>query len=102
MFLPKNPNYPSPTDEKLEWMNADGPLMLVKGINDLKELSVPYNTTLFKINGAASPYFKSKNLISVKSRAFAENIESAAGTNTTDYFQYVFLIRNSKALSALK
>ena len=102
MFLPKNPNYPSPPDEKLEWMNADGPLMLVKGINDLKELSVPYNTTLFKINGAVSPYFKSKNLISVKSRAFAENIEPAVGTNTTDYFQYIFLIRNSKALSALK
>jgi hypothetical protein len=36
MFLPKNPNYPSPPDEKLKWMNADGPLMLVKGINDLK------------------------------------------------------------------
>ena len=102
MFLPKNPNYPSPPDEKLAWMNADGPLMLVKGINDLKELSVPYNTTLFKINGAKSPYYKSKNLISVKSRAFAEKIEPTKGTNTTDYFQYVFLIRNSKALSALK
>jgi hypothetical protein len=35
-------------------MNADGPLMLVKGINDLKEVSAPYNTTLFKINGAKS------------------------------------------------
>jgi hypothetical protein len=57
MFLPKIPTIHRP-DEKLKWMNADGPLMLVR-YKRFKEVSAPYNTTLFKI-GAKSPYFKSK------------------------------------------
>jgi len=102
MYLPKNPQFPTPKDEKVNWINADGPLMLVKGINDLKELSKPESITLFKLNSKNSPYLKSQNLITVKSRAFGENIVPLKDAVTADYFQYVFLLRNSKALTKLK
>ncbi|MDG2433444.1 hypothetical protein [Flavobacterium sp.] len=102
MYLPKNPSYPSPPDEKLTWMNADGPLMLVKGINDLKELSPENTNTIFKINSKKTPYLESQKLITIQSRAFAETINPRAGQNTTSYFQYVLITRNSKALTALE
>ncbi|WP_413532205.1 hypothetical protein [Empedobacter brevis] len=102
VYLPKNSQFPTPENEKIDWINADGPLQLVKGINDLKELSKPNAITLFKLNSQHSPYQKSQYLIHVKSRIFGENIVPKAGTFTTDYFQYVFLLRNSKALSRMK
>lgn len=102
MYLPKNPQFHTPENEKVDWLNADGPLQLVKGINDLKELSNRNSITLFKLNLKNSPFLKSQNLISVKSRVFGENIIPEKGTFTTDYFQYVFLLRNSKALTKLK
>jgi hypothetical protein len=102
MYLPKNPQFPTPENEKVDWINADGPLQLVKGINDLKELSKPNTITLFKINSQNSPYLNSQNLIKVKSRVFGESIVPKNGSFTTDYFQYVFILRNSKALTKLK
>lgn len=102
MYLPKNPQFPTPENEKVDWINADGPLQLVKGINDLKELSKPNSITLFKLNSKNSPFLKSQHLISVKSRVFGESIVPKKGTFTTDYFQYVFILRNSKALTKLK
>ncbi|WP_433833891.1 hypothetical protein [Flavobacterium anhuiense] len=102
MYLPKNPQFPTPEDEKVDWLNADGPLMLVKGINDLKEVSKPNAITLFKLGAENSPYLKSQNLITVKSRAFGENIVPLKDASANDYFQYVFLLRNSKALTKLK
>lgn len=102
MYLPKNPQFPTPEDEKIDWVNADGPLQLVKGIKDLKELSKPNTITLFKIDSPNSPYLTSQQLINVKSRIFGENIVPEEGTFTTDYFQYVFLLRNSRALTKLK
>ncbi|AWK03129.1 hypothetical protein HYN56_02395 [Flavobacterium crocinum] len=102
MYLPKNPQFPTPEDEKVDWLNADGPFMLVKGINDLKEVSKPNAVTLFKLNSKNSPYFNSQNLITVKSRVFGENIVPLKDAFVTDYFQYVFLLKNSKALTKLK
>ncbi|UPZ16254.1 hypothetical protein [Flavobacterium humidisoli] len=102
MYLPKIPQFPTPENEKVDWINADGPLMLVKGINDVKELSKPESITLFKLNAKNSPYLKSQNFITVKSRAFGENIVPLKDASATDYFQYVFLLRNSAALTKLK
>ncbi|MGX5819248.1 hypothetical protein ACWKWU_13680 [Chitinophaga lutea] len=102
MYLPKNPQFPTPPDEKVDWMNADGPLMLVKGINDLKATSAPHTITLFKLNGDQSPYLRSQQLIRVKSRMFGDNIEPTKAAVTTGYFQYVFLLRNGKALTKLQ
>ncbi|MBA5793429.1 hypothetical protein H1R17_10000 [Flavobacterium sp. xlx-214] len=102
VYLPKNSQFPTPENEKVDWINADGPLQLVKGINDLKELSKANSITLFKLNSKNTPFLKSQHLISVKSNVFGENIVPQKNTFTTDYFQYVFLLRNSKALTKLK
>jgi hypothetical protein len=102
MYLPNNPQFPGPETEKVNWINADGPVQLVKGINDLKEFGKPNTITLFKINAINSPYLTSQHLITIKSRVFGENITPQKGSSTADYFQYVFLLRNSKALSRLK
>ncbi|WP_199907762.1 hypothetical protein [Leeuwenhoekiella sp. MAR_2009_132] len=102
MYLPKNPNFPSPPHEQLDWVNADGPLMLVKGIQDLKEVSMANSITLFKLDGAASPYDNSQDLVQIKSRLFGESINPKDDLSTTAYFQYVFLLRNSGALSRLE
>ncbi|WP_291047615.1 hypothetical protein [Empedobacter sp. UBA1574] len=102
MYMPKNPQFPTPENEKIDWINADGPLQLVKGINDLKELSKPNTIILFKLNSQYSPYNNSKYLINVKSRIFGENIVPQNGRFTTDYFQYVFVLRNSQALTKMK
>ncbi|QBQ41335.1 hypothetical protein E2P86_09270 [Sphingobacterium psychroaquaticum] len=101
MYLPKNPQFPTPPDEKINWVNADGPLMLVKGINDLKTLTTPNTVTLFKLDASDSPYRQSQQLSRMKSTIFGTNIVPKNGSVTTDFFQYVFLLRNSKALTKL-
>lgn len=102
MYLPKNPQFPTPDDQKIGWVNADGPLMLVKGINDFKEFTQPNSITLFKLNAHNSPYQHSNKLISVKSTMFGESFTPQENTNTLDYFQYMVLLRNSKALTPLQ
>lgn len=102
MYLPKNPQFPTPEDEKIDWINADGPFMLVKGINDFKDLAKPNSITLFKLNAHHSPYQHADKLISVKSRMFGESFNPQENTHTLDYFQYVVITRNSKALTPIQ
>ncbi|SDJ56415.1 hypothetical protein [Chryseobacterium jejuense] len=102
MYLPKNPQFPTPEDEKIDWINADGPFMLVKGINDFKEFAKPNSMTLFKLNSNNSPYQQADKLISVKSRMFGESFNPQKNTHTLDYFQYVVITRNSKALTPIQ
>ncbi len=102
MYLPQNPQFPTPKDQKISWINADGPIMSVKGMNDVKDLLKPFSINLFKLDAGSSPYKTSDKLISIKSRIFGENFVPVAGTSTLDYFQYIVLIKNSKALTALE
>lgn len=102
MYLPKNPQFPTPEDEKIDWINADGPLMLVKGINDFKDFSPSNSVTLFKLNAKNSPYQQADQLISIKSRMFGESFTPQQNTHTLDYFQYVVITRNSKALTPIQ
>ncbi|SEG29023.1 hypothetical protein [Sphingobacterium lactis] len=101
MYLPKNPQFPTPEDEKIAWVNADGPFKLVKGIHDFEKLR-PNSINLFKLDAENSPYRSSEKLITIKSRLFGESFSAEKGTATTDYFQYVVLLKNSKALTPLK
>ncbi|MGG7551818.1 hypothetical protein ACQ7CX_14460 [Chryseobacterium arthrosphaerae] len=102
MYLPKNPQFPTPEDQKITWINADGPLMLVKGINDFKEITSANSITLFRLNAKNSPYQNSGKLITVKSRMFGDSFTPKENTSTLDYFQYAVLLRNSKALTPLQ
>ncbi len=70
VYFPKNDQYPSPNDEKTKILNEDGPIMLVKGINDLKCLSNVNSVTLFKLNSEMSPYNSSQYLSGIKVNFF--------------------------------
>lgn len=102
MYLPKNPQFPTPADQKISIINANGPFMLVKGINDFSELVQPNSINLFKLDAKDSPYSKSDKLITIKSRIFGESFNPQQGTSTLNYFQYMVLLKNSKALTPLK
>lgn len=102
MYLPKNPQFPTPKDQKVSWINADGPMMSVKGIFDFSDLVKPNSMTLFKLDAEDSPYGNSEKLIAIKSRMFGESFNPQNGTSTLDYFQYIVLLKNSKALTPLK
>lgn len=102
MYLPKNPQFPTPADQKISWINADGPFMLVKGINDFNGLLKPNSIHLFKLDSKESPFLTSDKLVSIKSRMFGENFTPQQSTSTLDYFQYIVLLKNSKALTPLQ
>ena len=100
--IPKNEQAPSPPDEKSALFNHDGPIMLTKGIRDLKEASKENTITLFDLDKLNSPYRKSQKLSNIKVNFFGSDLKpNNENQKTTDFFQYVFLIRNSEAISKL-
>jgi hypothetical protein len=101
--MPKNNQYPSPPDEKTSLFNLDGPFVLAKGIKDLEEVTTENTITLFNLNKIDSPYRNNQNLASMKVNLFGDDlIPNNVNQKTTDFFQYVVLIRNSKALTKLR
>lgn len=102
MYMPPNNQYPSPPDEKTPLFNLDGPFVLVSGIKDLKEVSNKNTITIFSLNNTDSPYRHSQKLAGVKAKLFGNDVlPNNENQNTTDFFQYAILIRNSKALTRL-
>lgn len=102
VYFPKNPQYPSPEDEKLSSLNDDGPITLVKGINDLKEVTDENTMTLFSLVGEDSPYHTNQNLAGLKVNFFGPDVlPSNKDIPTTDFFQFIILNRNSKALTKI-
>ncbi len=102
MYMPPNNQYPSPPDEKTRLFNLDGPFVLVSGIKDLKEVSNKNTITVFSLNNTDSPYRHSQKLAGVKAKLFGNDVlPNNENQTTTDFFQYVILIRNSKALTKL-
>lgn len=78
-------------------------LYVLPEIDDIKDISkkskklgneAKDESTLFKLNGRDSPF--DKKLLWPIVHKIPE------GGVTTDYFQYIILIRNSKALTSLK
>jgi hypothetical protein len=103
IYLPKNNQIPTPPSEQIGFLNMDGPLVLVKGINDLKKTSNKNEATLFNLKAVKSPYFKSKKLITMKTNFFNQVITPFnEQLSTTDFVQYAIIIRNSKALTPIK
>lgn len=102
-YFPENNQYPTPPNEKIGLLNMDGPIVLAKGINDLKKASEKNTSTLFNISKENSPYRGSSKLITSKSNFINQQIAPYdKNLSTSDFVQYVILIRNSQALSPLK
>lgn len=102
VILPENDQVPTPPDGKTALLNHDGPILLAKGIKDLKEVTRENSITLFHLDKPNSPYRNNQKLASIKVNLFGDHlVPSDEKQSTTDFFQYVFLIRNSNALSKL-
>ena len=73
-------------------------LLKVEGIEDLKELTLPNSTTLFKLNSPSSPFLKSGRLLN----GISSQGKLVANYKNSDYGnQYIILIRNSDWLHPL-
>ena len=103
MYLPPTEGMPTPPDQKLAYLNADGPVVLVKGINDLKAVTQPNSMTIFHLNNANSPFKNSQRLAGVKVNLLGDEVlPNNEKQVTTDFFQHVILLRGSKSLLPLK
>jgi hypothetical protein len=80
-------------------LNANGRVFGVDGFDELLPVTQEKETTLIKLNGPGSPYGKSRKLIKVGGITGTKIKPDNEQSVTTDYFQYVFVIRNSPAVS---
>lgn len=102
VYFPENNQYPALPDEKTGLLNVDGPIVLVKGINDLRKVTKENTITLFNLEKENSPYRENQSLAKLKVNYFGNDIFPNKKTqSTTDFFQYVILIRNSAALTKI-
>ncbi|OUJ74050.1 TraB/GumN family protein [Hymenobacter crusticola] len=86
----------------VDWVNQQGPLVFVKGLKDLAKVAPEHAVTLFKLDAADSPYRHSRQLLDIKAPLFGQNMSATKpDAVATDYAQYAFLVRGSKALEPL-
>lgn len=100
MYMPKAYAPYAPDDEKTTMACSDGPITYIPGMESLKAVTAESSLTMFRLNGKNSPYARSTDLVFAKgplAAMFTGNYKVPDGYHTTDYFQYVFLIRGHKA-----
>ena len=69
------------------------------GIDDLRRITEDNSFNLIKLNGADSPYRHSKRLSSMfKILPFGQVINASENNVTSDYYDYLILVRNSDGL----
>ncbi|MDR2147536.1 MAG: hypothetical protein LBE91_13865 [Tannerella sp.] len=101
VYMPPNEQFPTPPSQKISFLNMDGPIVLLKGINDFKKASQKGEATLFNLRTTNSPYFESK--IAMKTNFINQAMESKnEQLPIVDFFQYAILVRNSTALTPIK
>lgn len=101
--LPIDSKYNVWNDETKNWDKKpfsydNDSLLKVEGIEDVKELTRPNSTTLFKLNSPASPFLKSGRLLngtSPQGKLMGDFKNSDFGN------QYIILVRNSDWLHPL-
>jgi hypothetical protein len=99
MYLPENKEVPSPPDHKTSLFNVDGLIALTHGIKDVKSIAPMNAITLFNLNAANSPYKNSQRLMGIKINLLGQEVlPNNDKQATTDFFQYVLIMRGSKAL----
>ncbi|QHL87999.1 hypothetical protein GU926_11395 [Nibribacter ruber] len=83
--------------------NNDGPLVFVNGIKDLRAVTKENSMTLFKTNAPGTPYKNSERLASFKVLMPNQSIAfKQANTGLADVFQYICLVRNSRATTPVE
>jgi hypothetical protein len=103
MYVPENNEVPSPPDHKTASFNVDGPIALTCGINDVKSIAPMNAVTLLNLNAANSPYKNSQRLMGIKINLLGQEVMPNNDKQaTTDFIQYVLIMRGSKSLSPLQ
>ena len=103
MYLPPFEGMPTPPDKKTSQFNVDGPVLLTKGIKDLKALTTPNSMTIFHLNNQNTPYKNSQRLAGIKVNVLGDEVlPNNEKQVTTDFYQYVILMRGSKSLSPIE
>lgn len=85
-------------------MDGDGLFEKLKGIKYLIRVAkkVDSDTMIFKLNVENSPYVLSQDLSAFQTLRGKGNWRIQPNSNTTDYFQYVILMRNSEANTSIQ
>ena len=69
------------------------------GIDDLRRVTDDKSFNLIKLNGIDSPYNHSKRLSSMfKILPFGQVVNAGENNVTSDYYDYLILVRNSDGL----
>jgi Erythromycin esterase len=85
---------------EMDYLNADGRIFGVDGFRELLPVTTDNQTTLIKLDAPGSPYRNRLTLVNVGGLTGTKIAPNDADhTVTTDYFQYVFVVRNSPAVS---
>lgn len=102
MYLPPFEGMPTPPDKKTSLLNVDGPIALTRGIKDVKSIAPTNAVTLLHLNASDSPYKNSQRLMGIKINLLGDEVLSNNDKQmTTDFFQYVLIMRGSKPLSPI-
>jgi hypothetical protein len=103
MYMPPYEGIPTPPEEKTNLVNVDGPIALTHGIKDVKSIAPLNSITLLDLNAANSPYKNSQRLMGIKINLLGQEVlPNNDKQTTTDFFQYVFIMRGSKSLSPVE
>jgi hypothetical protein len=84
---------------EMTYLNADGPIFGIDGFSELLPVTQSQQTTLIKLNAPDSPYSQSQKLVKVGGMTGTKIKPDNEQTVTVDYFQYVFVVRDSPAVS---
>ncbi|MBB2148285.1 hypothetical protein [Pedobacter gandavensis] len=103
-FTPEAWQTKGKTYGNLTQFNHDGRLVNFDGIEDFKSVTKTNTTTLFNLEAEGSPFLRKSITINYgdmmpKGQRLLLNEE---GKYTTDYFQYIVLVRNSEATVPIK
>ena len=85
---------------EMAYVDADGRIFGVDGFDELEPVTAANQTTLIKLDAPGSPYRSKLTLVNVGGMTGTKIApDDTEHTVTTDYFQYVFVVRNSPAVS---
>ena len=85
---------------EMTYLDADGRVFGIDGFFELLPVTQANQTTLIKLNAPGSPYTNGQKLIKVGGLTGTKiKPDETSNTVTTDYFQYVFVVRDSPAVT---
>lgn len=82
-----------------KYLNSDGPVFKIDGFSNLEPVCAPNTTTLIRLDAPQSPYLKTVSLVKMSGITGSKITPNDPEHNvTTNFFQYVFVVRNSPAV----